>query len=138
MGCKSTLSRDLSRSFRHVAKAKIVDRFKRLCLCAHSCSQNVSDSRQHVAQPEMNMASLTGVVIASRRPVKSAVAMARLSPTSVVGSLIVSAKMNDVDPQVWLADVLARIATHPAHRLDELLPWNWKTAQQQGLAAQAA
>ncbi len=53
-------------------------------------------------------------------------------------SLIVSAKMNDVDPQAWLADVLARIATHPAHRLDELLPWNWKTAQQQGLAAQAA
>jgi len=53
-------------------------------------------------------------------------------------SLIVSAKMNDVDPQVWLADVLARIAIHPAHRLDELLPWNWKTAQQQRLAAQAA
>src|SRR6202167_2985986 len=52
-------------------------------------------------------------------------------------SLIVSAKMNDVDPQVWLADVLARIAIHPAHRLDELLPWNWKIAQQQGLAAQA-
>src|ERR1700722_9345112 len=48
-------------------------------------------------------------------------------------SLIVTAKMNDVDPQAWLADVLARIATHPAHRLDELLPWNWKTAQQQGL-----
>ena len=43
-------------------------------------------------------------------------------------SLIVTAKMNGVDPQAWLADVLARIATHPAHRLDELLPWNWKTA----------
>lgn len=41
-------------------------------------------------------------------------------------SLIVTAKMNDVDPQAWLADVLARIASHPAHRLDELLPWNWK------------
>jgi transposase len=40
-------------------------------------------------------------------------------------SLIVTAKMNDVDPQAWLADVLARIAGHPAHRLDELLPWNW-------------
>jgi len=40
-------------------------------------------------------------------------------------SLIVTAKMNDVDPQAWLADVLAQIATHPAHRLDELLPWNW-------------
>jgi hypothetical protein len=42
--------------------------------------------------------------------------------------LIVTAKMNDVDPQAWLADVLARIAAHPAHRLDELLPWNWKPA----------
>src|ERR1700719_1736026 len=40
-------------------------------------------------------------------------------------SLIVSAKMNGVDPQAWLADVLARIATHPVHRIDELLPWNW-------------
>jgi transposase len=40
-------------------------------------------------------------------------------------SLIVTAKMNSVDPQAWLADTLARIATHPAHRLDELLPWNW-------------
>src|SRR5580658_3534937 len=39
-------------------------------------------------------------------------------------SLIVTARMNDVDPQAWLADTLARIATHPAHRLDELLPWN--------------
>ena len=51
-------------------------------------------------------------------------------------SLIVSAKMNDVDPQAWLADVLARIAAHPAHRLDELLPWNWKPAAS-GIAAAA-
>jgi transposase len=42
-------------------------------------------------------------------------------------SIIVTAKMNDVDPQAWLADVLARIAGHPAHRIDELLPWNWRT-----------
>jgi transposase len=41
-------------------------------------------------------------------------------------SLIVTAKMNDIDPQAWLADVLGRIAGHPAHRIDELLPWNWK------------
>ena len=40
--------------------------------------------------------------------------------------LIVTAKMNGVDPQAWLADVLALIAGHPAHRLDELLPWNWR------------
>ncbi len=41
-------------------------------------------------------------------------------------SLIVTAKMNDVDPQAWLANVLARIAEHSAQRLDELLPWNWR------------
>jgi transposase len=41
-------------------------------------------------------------------------------------SLIVTAKMNDIDPQAWLADVLARIADHPVQRLEELLPWNWK------------
>jgi len=41
-------------------------------------------------------------------------------------SLIVTAKLNDVDPQAWLADVLARIAEHPAHRINELLPWNWR------------
>jgi hypothetical protein len=45
-------------------------------------------------------------------------------------SLIVTARMNGVDPQAWLADVLSRIAVHPAHRLDELLPWNWATQGQ--------
>jgi transposase len=42
-------------------------------------------------------------------------------------SLIVTAKINDVDPQAWLADVLRRINDHPAARLAELLPWNWRT-----------
>ena len=40
-------------------------------------------------------------------------------------SLIVTAKLNDIDPRAWLADVLDRIADHPASRLDELLPWHW-------------
>jgi transposase len=41
-------------------------------------------------------------------------------------SLIVTAKLNGVDPQAWLADVLARIAEHPARDIDDLLPWNWR------------
>ena len=41
-------------------------------------------------------------------------------------SLIVTAKLNDVDPQAWLADVLARIASHPARDIDQLLPWHWR------------
>jgi len=45
---------------------------------------------------------------------------------AVVYSLIATAKLNDVDPQAWLADVLARIADHPIRRLDELLPWHWR------------
>ena len=52
-------------------------------------------------------------------------------------SLIVTAKMNNVDSQAWLADVLVRIATHPAHRLDELLPWSW-AATRTVMAAAAA
>jgi transposase len=40
-------------------------------------------------------------------------------------SLIITVKLNDVDPRAWLADVLRRIAGHPASRLYELLPWNW-------------
>jgi len=44
--------------------------------------------------------------------------------------------MNGVDPQSWLADVPARIAAHPAHRLDELLPWKWsKKDAERALAA---
>jgi hypothetical protein len=42
-----------------------------------------------------------------------------------MATLITTAKLNDIDPQAWLADVLARIADHAIHRLDELLPWNW-------------
>ena len=47
-------------------------------------------------------------------------------------SLIVTAKLNDIDPQAWLADVLARLPAMPVSRLPELLPWEWRqnTAQQ--------
>jgi transposase len=50
-------------------------------------------------------------------------------------TLIVTAKLNDINPQAWLADVLARIADHPVSRLDELLPWHWKLTQDQAAAA---
>ena len=43
-------------------------------------------------------------------------------------SLIVTAKLNNIDPQAWLAEVLSRIAGHPANGLDGLLPWNWHPA----------
>jgi hypothetical protein len=49
-------------------------------------------------------------------------------------TLITTARLNDVDPQAWLADVLRRINDHPAARLHELLPWNW---QRTGQAAAA-
>jgi transposase len=45
---------------------------------------------------------------------------------AAMATLIMTAKLNDVDPQAWLADVLGRIADIPQVRLAELLPWNWK------------
>jgi len=41
-------------------------------------------------------------------------------------TLIATAKLNDIDPLAWLADVLARIAGISQGRLVELLPWEWK------------
>ena len=47
---------------------------------------------------------------------------------AVIGSLIETAKLNGVEPYAWLKDVLTRmLAGHPASRIDELLPWSWKT-----------
>jgi transposase len=46
---------------------------------------------------------------------------------AVMLTLIHTARLHDVDPRAWLADVLARINDHAIHRLDQLLPWNWKT-----------
>ena len=56
---------------------------------------------------------------------------------AAVYTLIETCKMNDVDPQAWLADVLARLPDHPANKVADLLPWNWK-ANQQSKAAVAA
>jgi transposase len=45
---------------------------------------------------------------------------------AAIYTLVATAKLNDVDPQAWLADVLARINDHAIQRLGELLPWNWR------------
>ena len=50
---------------------------------------------------------------------------------AVMYTLIGTAKLSDVDPQAWLADVLARIAALAHTRVHELLPWHWKAARDQ-------
>ncbi|MGE3918058.1 MAG: IS66 family transposase [Hyphomicrobiaceae bacterium] len=54
---------------------------------------------------------------------------------AVFYTLIETAKLNDVDPKAWLADVLERIADHPASRIADLLPWNWAQQRWQAIAA---
>jgi transposase len=44
---------------------------------------------------------------------------------AAIYTLINTARLNGVDPQAWLTDVLGRIADHPARRITELMPWNW-------------
>jgi len=45
---------------------------------------------------------------------------------AAIYTLVETCKPNGVDPRAWLADVLARLPDHPARRIGELLPWNWK------------
>jgi transposase len=45
---------------------------------------------------------------------------------AAIYSLIESAKLNALNPQHYIADLLVRIADHPARRIAELLPWNWQ------------
>lgn len=49
-------------------------------------------------------------------------------------SLIVTAKLNDIDPQAWLADALRQLPDTPMSKVHELLPWNWKDVMAQKTA----
>ena len=54
---------------------------------------------------------------------------------AVMYTLIETARLNDVDPEAWLVDVIGRIADHPINRIDQLLPWNWSPVPAQAKAA---
>jgi transposase len=54
---------------------------------------------------------------------------------AIIYGMIVTARMNDIDPQAWLADEFARINDIPQNRLHELLHWEWKPRQPMPIAA---
>jgi transposase len=53
---------------------------------------------------------------------------------AAIATLIITAKLNGIDPLTWLADVLARTASIPQSRLHELLPWEWQSEARQAAA----
>ena len=55
---------------------------------------------------------------------------------AIAYTLIETAKLNGIDPQAWLTDILGQIVDHPINRIDELLPWHWITAQAETAPAQ--
>ncbi len=56
---------------------------------------------------------------------------------AAIYSLIETAKLNDIDPEAYLSDLLARIADHPIKRIEDLLPWNWAAAKHTPIVAAA-
>ena len=54
---------------------------------------------------------------------------------AIIYTLIETARLNHVDPEAWLGDVISRIADHPNTKIDELLPWKWSGAGSQAIAA---
>jgi transposase len=47
---------------------------------------------------------------------------------AAIYSIIETARMNRLDPEAYLTDVIARIADHPINRIGDLLPWSWQPA----------
>ena len=53
----------------------------------------------------------------------------------VLYTLIQTCKLNGINPEVYLADLIGCVGEHPVHRIDELLPWNWHLRPDARLAA---
>ena len=81
------------------------------------------------ANPQRSESGRSRALAIARRSFRSQVPRA-----AAIYSLVQTCRLNDVDPQAWLADVLARLPDHPAKRIGELTPWAWKAR----LAAEAA
>ena len=79
--------------------------------------------------------TLTEQIIDCYQALDRLTGLGRADRAAFMATLIISAKLNDIDPQAWLADVLARIADIPQNRLHELLPWNWGAPEDQREAA---
>ena len=54
---------------------------------------------------------------------------------AAIYTLIQTAKLNGIDSNAWLADVLARLPDYPAKRIGDLLPWNWRQRDETAQAA---
>ena len=130
VGLEAWLREERSRLSRSASVAKPIDyllrrwdRFARFLIDGRICLTNNAAER---ALRGFALGRKSWLFAGSERGAARAAAMT---------TLITTAKLNDVDPLAWLADVLARIAGIPQSRLPELLPWEWKKLNLQAAAA---
>jgi transposase len=130
VGLEAWLREERSRLSRSASVAKPIDyllrrwdRFVRFLIDGRICLTNNAAER---ALRGFALGRKSWLFAGSERGAARAAAMT---------TLITTAKLNDVDPLAWLADVLARIAGIPQSRLPELLPWEWKKLNLQAAAA---
>src|SRR6476646_5393555 len=99
---------------------------------AHDCEVGASPVTNNVAERALRSLAL------ARKAWLFAGSDRGADRAAVMSTLIMTARLNDIDPKAWLADVFARIAEIPQTRLRELLPWEWKQRAHNPDAAQAA